>query len=496
MGVSKETIASFTSKVWYGTGAIGLDLSYGMFNGRLSKYLTNVLKLNTNFLLGLTSAARIWDGINDPMMGAIVDNSGGKHGKYRPWVIRGSLCNALVLVLLFLNPGFKLGSAALYTYIAVMYVGWGMTNTMADIPYWSMVPSFTSDPKERSILATIARTFSGLGQGIVQIGSPLILDALAKSADTAGKPIWDQRGYSVTAIICGVCLIGFSMLSMSKVRERHVIKTNEKFSFGKIFKVVRGNDQLRIFMLFAMLSNAGFYSTSGVLDYYFDIVAESSAAQSLFSAIGAAGSIIGLAVVPLGLKLTSRRKIYQFSLLLMIAGYLGMCAAGFLMLPVIVLDLFFLVASVGSAAMFVSQTVFLADIVDYGEVKMGFRSESVTFSMKGFLQKMAYTVQTVILFTSLGIVKYNDLPTNGAGIVDIKAVTDVLWLNRIKNAIRIVFFIVPPVFILLSLIVFSSKFKLHGEYMDDITAKVTAAKQASLDATAIDNPGIINSDDC
>ena len=93
-------LKDFTDKVWYGTGAIGLDLSYGMFNGRLSKYLTDVLGLNTNFLLGLTAAARIWDGINDPMMGSIVDHTNTKFGRYRPWVMIGSCLNALVLFLL------------------------------------------------------------------------------------------------------------------------------------------------------------------------------------------------------------------------------------------------------------------------------------------------------------------------------------------------------------------------------------------------------------
>ena len=171
-------LKDFTDKVWYGVGAVGLDLSYGMFNGRLSKYMTNVLKLNPWFLLGLTAAARIWDGVNDPMMGSIVDNTSTKFGKYRPWVVTGSLMNAVVLYFLFFNPGFQPNSVALYIYAAVLYVLWGMTNTAADIPYWSMVPSFTTDPKERSILATVARAFSGFGQGVVLIGSPILLNAL------------------------------------------------------------------------------------------------------------------------------------------------------------------------------------------------------------------------------------------------------------------------------------------------------------------------------
>ena len=150
----------FGTALGYGIGAIGLDLSYGMFYSYLSIYLAKVLGISPWFLLIITPLARLWDGINDPMMGTIVDNTHTKMGKYRPWILRGSILNAIVLVFLFSNP-FKLSGAALMAYVAVMYVGWGMSNTLADIPYWSMVPSFTSDPKERSLISTLARTFLG-----------------------------------------------------------------------------------------------------------------------------------------------------------------------------------------------------------------------------------------------------------------------------------------------------------------------------------------------
>ena len=99
-----NTIKFLKSKLGYGVGAIGLDLSYGMFYSFLAQYLTNVLKLKPGFLLVLTPIARLWDGINDPMMGTIVDNTNTKMGKYRPWILRGSVLNAIVLVLLFSNP--------------------------------------------------------------------------------------------------------------------------------------------------------------------------------------------------------------------------------------------------------------------------------------------------------------------------------------------------------------------------------------------------------
>lgn len=481
--MDKRKIKEFTDKVWYGTGAIGLDLSYGMFNGRLSRYLTDVLGLNTNFLLGLISAARVWDGVNDPMMGSIVDNTNTKFGRYRPWVVIGSCLNAFILFLLFFNPGFSTGfseggaSIWLYVYIAVMYVLWGMTNTTADIPYWSMVPSFTTDPGERSILATIARAFSGLGQGIVQIGSPIILNALGNvvnNPDGTSTTVWTAKGYLVTVLICSAGLVFFSLLSMSKVKENVAVAPAEKSSFRKIFSVIKENDQLRVFMIFAMLSNAGFYTTTGVVDYFFAAVMENTKAQSTFSLFGTVGSILGLAVIPVMMKFTSRRRTYQFSLLTALAGYIGMFISGQFLMSTMLLNIFYTVTQIGTASMFISQTVFLADVVDYGEVKMGVRRESVTFSMKGFLQKMAYTVQTVILYAAMGMAGYNDLKPNANGVI--------VYPKKVKTAISSVMYIIPPIFFILSIIVFTTKFRLHGEYMEDITRKVEESRKRRLES--------------
>ena len=476
-------VKEFTDKIWYGTGAIGLDLSYGMFNGRLNKYLTNVLGLNTNFLLGLTSAARIWDGVNDPMMGSIVDITKTKFGRYRPWVVTGSILNSIVLFFLFFNPGFTTGmgggkpSLLLYVYIAVMYILWGMTNTAADIPYWSMVPSFTTDPSERSILATVARAFSGLGQGIVSMGSPFILNALGTvitNADGTTSNVWTQGGYTTTATICSIGLVFFSLLSMSRVKENVVVQTEEKFSFKKIFSVIKENDQLRVFMLFAMLSNAGFYTTTGVLDYFFEAVIGDTGAQSTFSLFGTIGSVLGILVIPVMMKFTTRRRTYQFSLGLSLFGYIGMFLSGQFIGNLMLLNIFYTLTQIGTGSMFISQTVFLADVVDYGEVKMGVRRESVTFSMKGFLQKMAYTAQTVILYLALGISGFNSIKPDSQG--------KMIYPKKVQGAISAVMYVIPPIFFLLSIIVFSTKFRLHGEYMEDITKKVEEARLKRLES--------------
>ena len=459
-------LKGFAQKLWYGVGAVGLDLSYGMFYSFLNKYLTDVLKLKANFLLILTPIARIWDGVNDPMMGTIVDNTRTRMGKYRPWILRGALMNAVVLALLFNNPGIPTAGFWIYLYIAVLYIGWGMTNTLADIPYWSMVPSFTTDPKERSLIATVARTFSGLGQGIITIGAPLLMKFVSVTAADGAK-VWDARSFSVISLIAAGGLIFFASISVLKTKETVYTQAKEKFSFKKIFNVLRNNDQLRMFMLFAMISNAGFYMISGVGVYFFDVCAGDASKQGLFNTFGAVGSILGLVVIPIGLKITSRRRIYQFSLALAGVGFLGMLLGVKALDSLLVMNLCNLIAQVGTAAMFVSQTVFLADIVDYGEVKMGFRAESVTFSMKGFLQKMAYTLQTVILYAGIFMTGYNS-DLHAANTAAVKTSFDVMML------------VIPGAFMLLSLVIFTFGFKLHGKFMEDITAQVTAAREARL----------------
>lgn len=459
-----EQKTTWREKIFYGVGAIGLDLSYGMFYSFLSYYLSSVLGLKEAFLLLLTPIARIWDGINDPMMGTIVDNTKTKFGKYRPWILIGAAANAVVLFLLFTS--FGMSGLPLYIYIAVMYILWGMTNTMADIPYWSMVPSFTSDPKDRNMVSTVARTFSGLGQGIITIATPIILPMLSSGVKT-------DKGYSATGFsrwagILGILLILFSAICVISTKEKNVVYGEKKeFSFKKIFTVLKNNDQLLVFMLFAMLSNAGWYLTSGTAVYYFSDVLGEPKAQSLFQTIGAAGSILGLLVIPILSKWFSKKRIYQISLCTAIAGYILMYIFGPFLKITIALDIAYILSSTGIASMFVAQTIFLADIVDYGEYKNGERNESITFSMKGFLQKMAYTIQTIILFGGLALVHYNSQITSATREIN----------STTKGAIGFICFGAPAILMLLSLIVFSKKFKLHGELADKVHDYIVEHRQ-------------------
>ncbi len=454
---------SLREKLGYGVGAIGLDLSYGMFYSYLSLYLTNALGIKPAFLLIITPLARLWDGFNDPMMGMIVDKSKTKMGKYRPWIFIGALLNAIVLCLLFNNPG--LSGAALSVYAAVLYVFWGMTNTLADIPFWSMVPSFASEEKDRNLVSTIARAFSGLGQGIVSIFTPI---AVAYFGGVAGSKLDAmgaenlRAGFGKWSLIMAAGLVVFALISVLSTKERRIIENNEKFSFKAALNVIKNNDQLLIFMLFAMISNAGFYMTSGISSYYFTSVLGDLKLQSSFTTMGTVGSVLSILVVPICSKFMNNRTIYKLSLGMATAGYIGMAIVGYAFgenVSVTLLGVFYILTSLGTGSMFVNQTVMLADCVDYGEYKSGKRNQSLTFSMKGFLQKMAYTVQAIIMYAAFTVTGYD-----GEAAVQ---------TAQAKSAISFLMFIVPPVMMIVSLIIFSKKYKIHGEFKQEVLKAVS-----------------------
>ncbi len=460
---------SLGRKLGYGVGAVGLDLSYGMFYSYLSIFLTNALGIHPAFLLIITPIARLWDGFNDPMMGMIVDRTKTRMGKYRPWILIGAMLNAIVLVLLFNNPGFASGSAGLYVYAAVLYVFWGMTNTLADIPFWSMVPSFATEEKDRNLVSTIARAFSGLGQGIISIFTPI---AVAFFGGVAGSKLDSMtsetlsKGFGKWSIITAVGLVIFALISVVSTKENRVVANNEKFSFKAAITAIKQNDQLLVFMLFAMISNAGFYMTSGISSYYFTSVLGDLTLQSKFNLMGTIGSVLAILVVPVCSKFMNNRSIYKLSLGMAAIGYIGMAFMGYCFNGnVTALGLFYIITSLGTGSMFVNQTVMLADCVDYGEYKTGKRNQSLTFSMKGFLQKMAYTMQAVIMYATFTVTGYN-------GEVAVQT-------PQAQNAISFLMFIVPPIMIIVSLIIFTRKYKIFGEFKQEVLHTITEKNKAN-----------------
>ena len=180
--MSKRLI--WASKISFGLGAFGKDAVYAIVSTFLLYFLTDIKGVAPAFVGTLFLVARIFDAINDPIMGVVVDNTRSKFGKFRPWIMIGTVLNSIVLVFLYLN--IDLSGTAYATYIAILYILWGMTYTIEDIPYWSMVPALTDDPNERDQVSSMPRFFASLAWLVVGSGGFTIIGFLGKGDDASG----------------------------------------------------------------------------------------------------------------------------------------------------------------------------------------------------------------------------------------------------------------------------------------------------------------------
>ena len=131
---------SFREKYSYGIGALGKDLVYAIVSSYLMIYFTDLVGLSPAFVGTLFLLVRLWDAINDPVMGMIVDNTRTKWGKFRPWILIGTIMNAVILIFLFKRPNLE--GTSLYVYYSIIYTLWGMSYTVMDIPYWGLILDF------------------------------------------------------------------------------------------------------------------------------------------------------------------------------------------------------------------------------------------------------------------------------------------------------------------------------------------------------------------
>ena len=157
-----------SEKTTYGLGAVAKDMVYMLSANYILYYYQDIMGVSAWAMGTILLVARIFDAFNDPVMGVIVSKTKTRWGKFRPWLMIGTLTNAVILYLMFSCPP-ALSKGGLVAYAACTYILWGVTYTMMDIPYWSMIPAFTKGGKERESLSAFARAAAGVGSAIILI---------------------------------------------------------------------------------------------------------------------------------------------------------------------------------------------------------------------------------------------------------------------------------------------------------------------------------------
>ncbi|MBO6163904.1 MAG: MFS transporter [Lachnospiraceae bacterium] len=443
-------------KVAYGIGAVGKDLVYMLTASFILYYFEDVLGIGAVSIGVLLMVARVFDAINDPFMGVIVAKTRTKYGKFRPWLLGGTVLNAIVLFIMFSAPR-SFGEKQLLIFAWVTYILWGVTYTMMDIPYWSMIPAFAHSSKEREGLAQMARTCAGVGSAIATVITMMMVYQLGGG---------DERlGFSRFALIVAVIFVLTAVFMFLSIQEKSTVEM-ETTSVGEMFRALISNDQAVAVVIVIVLFNCSIYLTSNLVIYFFkyDFGGEGwRNAYTMFNTFGGAVQILSMMILyPAFRKLMNIKKTFYAAIAMAVMGYcvlLILASSNMQNLFLLFIPGFFIFGANGLVT--VMTTVFLANSVDYGEVKNGHRDESVIFSMQTFVVKLASGVAALLASLCLGIFHISD----NADAAAEAAASSIMGL-------RLTMTVIPVIGLIIVLVSFSRRFKLTEEKMEEIAEQL------------------------
>ncbi len=386
----------------FGLGTIGRDMVYSMISMYLIYYLTDVIELPTAALWWITAiilGARIFDALNDPIMGLIVDNTHSKHGKYKPWIFIGALFSGIFTILIFTN--FKLTDSAYIIVFSVLYLCWGITFTINDISYWSMMPSLSLDQKEREKIGAVARICANVGLFFVVAGIVPITKAIQTFLDGKyGEGNNVAGGYFYFAIAIVVIMWIGQAITLFGVKEPNLVVTKQEHtSLKNLVKTIVQNDQLLFTAISMSLFMIGYCTTTGFGLYYFKYAYGNEDMYSIFAIVLGLSQITALVLFPMVSKKFKRKKLYFYATILVVGGYVVFFFAPTSTFTFIAIAGIFIF--VGQAFIQLIMLMFLADSVEYGHWKTGKRNESITFSLQPFINKMGGALASGIISVTI-----------------------------------------------------------------------------------------------
>ena len=444
-------------KYSYGIGAYGKDLACGIVYTFLMIYFTDVVGINPAFVGTLFLMARLWDAINDPIMGMIVDNTRSRFGKFRPWIFIGTILNSVVLFLLFRKPDLE--GTSLYLYYSVMYILWGMTYTIMDIPYWSMIPTLATTKEDREKISVVPRIFASLGGLTVTTFGIALVNKLGN-----GNQI---KGFEYFALGIVIIFIISTIVTCINVKEKTQVQVNnEKVNIKQAFNILKQNDQLLVFIGIVLAYNLAMQLAGGAAIYYFKYVAGKESLFSLYSFFKVA-EIGGLMLFPVVTRKIGRQQVFRMATILPMFGLITLFISG-LIAPqsILFISVSAVLLNLGSGFLLGSTTVMLADIVDYGEYKLGSRNESIIFSAQTLLVKLASALSGWLIGVGLSLIGY----VAGAAVQS----------NITIIGIRVIITIIPSIVALVMYVIYKSKYKINGSFHDEILQVIGSRKKVKV----------------
>lgn len=390
----EQKMCSKKEQFGHAIGVLGHDSAYTLWATWMTPFLTDVVQLPAAILGALLAFGRVFDGVNDIMMGSIADRTRTKMGRFRPWILYAGPLFCLCMALSFLIPSSNMTIRIVYA--CIMYVLVDVVFTAVDIPFWSLPSAMTKNVKERGDIIGTTQTTSGAISGIVGIAMPIALAAFGGSTNAGAY-------FKVAAIVAVFGAIMY-LISFKTVKEHVVPEDSEKFSLKLGIKSVVTNKPLLIVQianavgLLAMIMRGNF-------NYYYCVYNLGSLEiMSVLSLIGTVTGIVGsLAFIALAKKIDKKKIIFIFA-----GCYIASCLVHYFSgwENLMVIYCCSAVSSISVGGFQVAVMAMMADTIEYGEWKTGQRNEGMITSTRCFVTKLVMAVSGVVVAFVIGMFGY------------------------------------------------------------------------------------------
>lgn len=483
MGTEGKTKMTMRERLAYSFGAFGNDSFYGLLCGYLIMFITSHLfdtgnKALDNKMISIVTLIimllRFVELFIDPFIGNAIDRTKTRWGHFRPWVVIGGTISAIILLLLFTNLGglYKKNAIAYLVVFGILYITMDIFYSFKDVGFWSMLPSLTTDSREREKTATFARVGSTIGGGMVGIiVMPAVIYFSATNTSTG-----DNRGWFMFAlIICSIAMLSAWGVGLFTREVNSDIRKNKKDTVGVvgIFKALSGNDQLMWVACAYLFYCVGINIINSLEVYYFTYIMGAPKAFSIFSTINVFLGIIGTSLFPLFSKHLSRKAFFTSLVVFMLCGIALFSVAGDNLALVLIAASMF---GFPQPMVFLIVLMIITDSVEYGQLKLGHRDESLALSVRPLIDKFGGAVANGVV----GQVAIIAGMTTGATASTITATG--------RMNFKLLMFAVPAVLLVIAITVFAKKVILSEEKHAEIVAELEKTWGKKLNSDDLNTP--------
>ncbi len=413
--------------IGYALGDFAGCLCFSTVSTVLQKYYTDILGLTPLFIMIMFIVARVWDAINDPIMGRIVDlRKPGKDGRYRPWMKWVAIPLALSTILMFLPwPGLAeaMTPVGVMAYATITYIAFGMLYTVHQIPYGSLASVVTTDSKERNKLSVFRSVGSALGSMPILI---LTMFYSKNKMDANGNEIIGENGKTLTQVQYLPIIIGVSVMAIVAAvllfvayknnKERVVAQPKPKVK-GETWHIAKTLLKSRNFVgvcLVGLLLLAGQMFTQSFYTYLFNDLFSANWMNLASQACTYAPMVILMFFAGKLVRKFGKKEICAVGgLLAAVPNFILIFLKSAVVAHPIIFLPFCLISGFGISIIGLEMWALATDAIDDVEVKTGLRNDGSSYSTFMFFRKMGQVVAAVAVNAALIAMNYK----SGAGEV-------------------------------------------------------------------------------